>query len=108
MDCRLKEGNNNKGFNYAQEGDEASSNNLFLCYDKDKNGSKDIVYLYLGCSNHMSGNKELFSTMGESFKSNIKFGDEKTLEVVAKGVMEVHTKEGMKSVRHLLHFTIKE
>jgi hypothetical protein len=33
-DCRLKEGNNNKGVNYAQEGDEASPNNLFLSYDK--------------------------------------------------------------------------
>jgi hypothetical protein len=36
---------------------------------------QDIWYLDLECSNHMSGNKELFSTMDESFKSKIKLGD---------------------------------
>jgi hypothetical protein len=36
------EGNNNKDVNYAQEGDEASSNNLFLSYDKAENGTKDV------------------------------------------------------------------
>jgi hypothetical protein len=102
-DCRLKEGNNNKGVNYAQEGDEASSNNLFLSYDKAENGTKDIWYLDSGCSNHMSGNKKLFSTMDGSFKSKIKLGDDKALEVVAKGAMEVHTKEGMKSVKDIYY-----
>ena len=81
-----------------QEGDEASSNNLFLSYDKDENGTKDIWYLDSGCSNHMSGNKKLFSTMDGIFKSKIKLGDDKALEVVAKRAMEVHTKKGIKSV----------
>jgi hypothetical protein len=97
-DCRLKEDNNNKGVNYSQEGDEPSSNNLFLSYEKSENGTKDIWYLYSGCFNHMSRNKKLFSTMYGSFKSKIKLGDDKELEFVAKGAMEVHTKEGMKSV----------
>jgi len=51
----------------------------------------------------MSGNKELFSTMDESFKSKIKLGDGKSLEVVAKGAMEVHTKECMKSVKDIYY-----
>jgi hypothetical protein len=72
---------------------------LFLSYEKAKNGTKDIWYLILGCSNHMSRNKELFSTMDESFKSKIKLGHDKALEVVAKGAMEFHTKEGMKRVK---------
>jgi len=32
--------------------------------------------------------------MDESFKSKIKLGDDKTFEVVAKGVMGIHIKEG--------------
>jgi hypothetical protein len=102
-DCRLKEGNNNKGVNYAQEGDEASPTNLFLSYDKAENGTKDIWYLDSGCSNHMSGNRKLFFTMDESFKSKIKLGDDKALEFFAKKVMEVHTKEGMKSVKDIYY-----
>jgi hypothetical protein len=51
----------------------------------------------------MSGNKKLFSTMDGSFKSKIKLGDDKALEVVAKGAMEVHTKEGMKSVKDIYY-----
>ena len=41
--------------------------------------------------------------MDESFKSKIKLGDEKALEVSAKGAMEVHTKEGMKSVKDIYY-----
>ena len=86
-DCRLKEDNNNKGVNYAQEGDEASPNNLFLSSAKAENDTKDIKdiwYLDSGCSNHMSRNKELFSIMDESFKSKTKLGDDKALEVLQK------------------------
>jgi hypothetical protein len=41
--------------------------------------------------------------MDGSFKSKIKLGDDKTLEVVAKGAMEVHTKESMKSVKDIYY-----
>jgi hypothetical protein len=51
----------------------------------------------------MSGNKKLFSTMDESFKSKIKLGDDKALEASTKGAMEVHTKEGMKSVKDIYY-----
>jgi hypothetical protein len=36
------------------------------------------------------------------FKSKIKLGDDKTLEVAAKGAMEVHTKEGMVIIKKVL------
>jgi hypothetical protein len=41
--------------------------------------------------------------MDESCKSKIKLGDDKTLEVAAKGDMEIHTKEGMKSVKDIYY-----
>jgi hypothetical protein len=51
----------------------------------------------------MSVNKKLFSTMDESFKSKINLGDDKALEVVAKGAMEVDTKEGMKRDKEIYY-----
>ena len=51
----------------------------------------------------MPGNEKLFSTMDGSFKSKIKLSDHKALEVVEKGAMEVHTKEGMKSVKDIYY-----
>jgi hypothetical protein len=75
----------------------------FLSYEKDENDTKDIWYLDSGCCNHMSGNNKLFSTMDESFKSKIKVGDDKALEVSAKGAMQVHTEEGMKSVKDIYY-----
>ena len=41
--------------------------------------------------------------MEEIFKSKIKMVDDKALEVSAKGAMEVHTKEGMKSVKDIYY-----
>jgi hypothetical protein len=51
----------------------------------------------------MSGNKELFSTMDESFKSKIKMVDDKALEVSAKGAMEVYTKESVKTEKDIYY-----
>lgn len=53
----------------------------------------------------MIGNGELFSSMDNFFESNIKLGDDKSLEVVAKGVMEVNTKESNKHV-HDIYYTL--
>lgn len=65
-DCRLKEGNNNKSVNYAQEGDEASPNIFFYLMKKLEMVLNMFGILDSRCSNHMSRNKELFSRMDES------------------------------------------
>lgn len=33
-----------------------------------------------GCSNHMSGNKELFLTLNEEFKHSVKLGNKERME----------------------------
>jgi len=52
----------------------------------------------------MKGNEKLFSAKDGSFKSKIQLGDDKSLEVAAKGAMEVQTKEGIKSI-HDIYYT---
>jgi len=67
-ECKLKEGNNNRSANYGNKNEEASHSNLFLSFDKAENSPQEVWYLDSGCSNHMLGNNELFSTMDENFQ----------------------------------------
>lgn len=86
----MKEG---KNANYAQESGEYPLDHFFLSYAKGENTSKDVWYLDSRCYNHMIGNEKLFSAKNGSFKSKIQLGDDKSLEVVAKGAMEVQKKK---------------
>ena len=63
----------------------------------------DVWYLDSGCSNHMSGNREIFSKLDDSYRSNITLGNNNTVDVAAKGAMDVQTKEGMKSVQDIYY-----
>ncbi|KAG7550979.1 GAG-pre-integrase domain [Arabidopsis thaliana x Arabidopsis arenosa] len=42
-------------------------------------------FLDSGCSNHMSGDISLFSTMDSNFKHSVKLGNNKRMEVIGKG-----------------------
>ena len=52
----------------------------------------------------MTENENLFSTKDGSFKSKVQLGDDKPLEVVAKGAMEVQKKCVIKSI-HDIYYT---
>ena len=51
----------------------------------------------------MIGNCKVFFTMDESFKSKIKLGDDKSLDIYAKGAMQIHSKEGINSVKDVYY-----
>ncbi|CAL8119634.1 unnamed protein product [Prunus armeniaca] len=38
-----------------------------------------------GCSNHMSGNRKMFTKLDEKFKENVKLGNDSSLKVQGKG-----------------------
>ena len=68
----------------------------FIMCNVGEEGSPEVWYLDSGCSNHMSGNKTLFSFIDKSFKFEIKMGNNGTPLVVGKGSIMVHTKQGEK------------
>ena len=68
----------------------------FIMCNVGEEGSLEVWYLDSGCSNHMSGNETLFSFIDNSFKSEIKMGNNGTLPVVGKGSIMVRTKKGEK------------
>ena len=55
---------------------------------------ENIWYLDTGCSNHMCGKKELFSSLDETVKSNVKFGNNSNIPIVGKGQIAIRLKDG--------------
>lgn len=56
---------------------------------KQENLRKRAWFLDSGCSNHMSGDRELFSTLSGDFKHSVKLGNDKRMEVVGKGSVKL-------------------
>jgi hypothetical protein len=66
--------------------------------------ASSIWFLDSWCSNHMSGYKQLFEELDETFKLKVKLGDDKLIQVEGKGKVAVHTKEhGMKFIPNVYY-----
>ena len=80
----------------------ANGNNAtaFIMCNVGEEGSPQVWYLNSGCSNHMSGNESLFSFIDKSFKSEIRMRNNRTILVVGKGSIMIHTKKNEKKEVH--------
>ena len=66
---------------------------MFLSYQATENHySSDLWLLDSGCSNHMIGNKSLFSILDSFAVTNIKLGDDFLVPAKGKGTIHVFTK----------------
>lgn len=74
-----------------------------MCYSKAENNGNDVWYFDFECSNHISGNKEVFSKIDDGFRSNITLDNNNIVEVAAKGAMDVQIKEGTKSFQDIYY-----
>ncbi|XP_022897430.1 uncharacterized protein LOC111411096 [Olea europaea var. sylvestris] len=100
FECRSDTTNNEERVNYVEvKKDEELL--LLLLATKEEN-DKQSWYLDTDPANHMSGNKELFSTINELIKGNIVFGDETKVPIKDKGDVLIHAKNG----NHLLTFQV--
>lgn len=62
------------------------SETLLMTFLEDHDTSrKHAWFLDSGCSNHMSGDKNLFTRLDENFKHSVKLGNNKRMEVIGKG-----------------------
>ena len=66
-----------------QDNNKKSETVLFACNVIDV-VDKNKWYLDMGCSNHMSGKKELFVELDESVRGEVKFGNNTVLSVIGK------------------------
>lgn len=57
-----------------------------------KAGTEHIWFLDSGCSNHMSGKRDIFVDLDSSFKESVKIGNDSSLIVQGKGTIRVEVK----------------
>ena len=89
---------------YAEEDaeEEDAQPTLFMASSaSDKVDASSIWFLDSGCSNHMTGYKQLFEELDETYKLKVRLGDDKMIQVEGKGKVAVHTKNGMRYLHNV-------
>jgi hypothetical protein len=71
---------------------EDHQNPVFLTCNVTQESANDILFLDSGCSNHMTSNKDLFSSIDTSIQSEVKLGNDCKVTVNGKGVVPIYTK----------------
>ncbi|KAF7816710.1 rust resistance kinase Lr10-like [Senna tora] len=79
-DCWTKQRNEEKHANVAEE----EESMLFMAHFFDKNFANAVWFLDSGCSNHMTGSKQLFKELDEKETSTVRLGDDKVIQVEGK------------------------
>ncbi|KAL6286215.1 hypothetical protein ACE6H2_010605 [Prunus campanulata] len=78
--------------NFAEKEKEDDGAILMVCQTMEK-PQKNVWYLDTGCSNHMCGEKSIFSTIDESFTTTVRFGDDSKVSVLGKGDIKIWAKD---------------
>ncbi|KAA8529716.1 hypothetical protein F0562_034184 [Nyssa sinensis] len=79
--------------NFTQE--DAAEQLFYSCMNVEHN-SQNVWYLDNGCSNHMTGNREIFVELDGNYSSQVKLGDGKSKNVEGKGIVSILTKGAWK------------
>lgn len=94
---------NDQSANIIEE--EGSSSNLFMAKHESKNEEANEVWLIdSGCSNHMTGQRNLFKDLDENQKQFVKLGDNKEIKVEGRGTVALETHEGQVKLLHNVQF----
>jgi hypothetical protein len=72
---------------------EAEEEMLLMAFLEEEESKSDKWYLDSGCSNHMCGNKELFSCLNENYKDTVKLGNGMFITVMGKGNVRFYAKD---------------
>ncbi|KAK4401017.1 Retrovirus-related Pol polyprotein from transposon TNT 1-94 [Sesamum angolense] len=91
-DCRLK---GNHQANCIEENN--NSDQLFYTCNSVAETGEATWYIDSAASNHMTYNKGAFQTLDESFKTNVKLGDNHIVKVEGKGSVVINTRKAMKA-----------
>ena len=73
---------------------------MFLTCNVTQESSKDIWFLDNACSNHVTGNKELFSSLDTSIQFEVKLGNDSKVKVNGKAVIVVYAKNCKRRTIH--------
>eukprot|EP00253_Pinus_taeda_P018805 PITA_18805 len=94
-ECRKKQNdmNSRQNANFANEENKNPKNVLLTCHiAQDK--QEDFLFLDSGCSNHMTGNIEMFANLDEDVKSEVTTGTDSKISVKGKGRVSIRARNG--------------
>lgn len=85
-----------------QEADELMMHEVIYLNEKkivpskyeENNSDADVWYLDNGAINHMSGDKRYFSTIDDSVRGKVRFGDDSRIDIKGKGKIEFTDRNG--------------
>ncbi|KAL0341480.1 UNVERIFIED_CONTAM: Retrovirus-related Pol polyprotein from transposon TNT 1-94 [Sesamum calycinum] len=97
-DCRLK---GNHQANCIEENN-SSDQTFYTCNSVAETGEA-TWYIDSAASNHMTYNKGAFQTLDESFKTNVKLGDNHIVKVEGKGSVAINTKKGTRIINDVMY-----
>lgn len=80
--------------NHYLETKNEESKLLMTWKSEDEQRAKETWYLDTGASNHMTCNKDLFTTFNKSFGGNISFGDKTKVSINGRGYVLIKLKNG--------------
>ena len=83
---------NGERANFAEKEKEQVVSILMVCHVMEET-QQNLWDLDTSCSNHMCGDKEVFSELDETFHNTVKFGDNSTIFAMGRGMVTLYAKE---------------
>ena len=77
---------------------------MFLTCNVTQESSKYIWFFDSSCINHMTRNKELFSSLHTSIPSEVNLGNDSKVKVNGKGAIIVYAKNGERRIIHDVYY----
>ena len=83
---------NRQNANVAKQ--EKNPSNVLLTCNVAHDREDDVSFLDSGCSNHMTGNKVMFSNLDEEIKFEVTTGTDTKISVKGKGRVSIRARNG--------------
>nr|GEZ33915.1 hypothetical protein [Tanacetum cinerariifolium] len=87
--CRKKQADERRGSNLMHRENKEENDTMFMMFNNQENPTNEVWYIDSGCSNHMTGNKDVFSQLDVLIQKEVRFGDNKSLKVYGIGTVVV-------------------
>ncbi|CAJ2677087.1 unnamed protein product [Trifolium pratense] len=97
-ECRFREESSDAEAKMARNDDDDEGSVMLLVTTKDESDLQEKWYLDTGCTTHMTGRKDWFTSLKATQNHNVKFADNSSLAVQAIGDVTIKRKDGKCSV----------
>uniref|UniRef100_A0A251TCA0 Putative copia protein n=1 Tax=Helianthus annuus TaxID=4232 RepID=A0A251TCA0_HELAN len=88
---------------HKDDTEDETEDTMFMIFNTEEVVKNDCWYLDSGCSNHMTGNKDLFINLNDSERREVRTGDDKRLEVLGCGDVNVKIKGYEKRIPNVFY-----